>query len=78
MTKGTKIYFFVVLGIIIVCFAAGCFVRISFTGYGTFEEMEQAESLEDYRIQLRGSEEGSFSDLDTVCFSFGSILLSCT
>lgn len=62
MTKGTKIYFFVVLGIILLCFAAGCFVRISFTGYGTFEEMEQAESLEDFRIQLRGSEEGSFSD----------------
>lgn len=62
MTKGSKVFFGVILCIAILCFALGIAVRSSYTGYRTFEEMELAEDLEGYSVQLQDARENGLSD----------------
>ncbi len=62
MTKGSKVFFGVILCIAILCFALGIAVRSSYMGYRTFEEMELAEDLEGYSVQLQDARENGLSD----------------
>lgn len=63
MTKNTKIYFISIFCMIVLCFAIGIFIRNSYTGYSTFEQMEQTENLQKYYVQLHDLEE--YADFDT-------------
>lgn len=60
MTKNTKIYFAVIQCMVLLCTGMGIAVRNSFTGYHTYEEMEKAENLQDYHIQVWEAEENDF------------------
>lgn len=69
MTRSTKIYFIAILCITVVCFIMGIFIRNSYTGYSTFEEMEKTENLQKYDVQLHDAEEYDIFDTSVKDYS---------
>ena len=56
MTKNTRKYFAIIICVIIICSIMGIFIRNSYTGYNSFEQMEDSENLEDYRVFVENVE----------------------
>ncbi len=62
MTKKTKLFFVIIFSLIPLCIVAGIFIRSSYTGYKSFEQMEKTEALSEYSVCLEDVESGSVFD----------------
>lgn len=62
MTKKTKLFFIIIFSLIPLSILAGFFVRSSYTGYTSFEQMEKTEPLSEYSVCLEDVESESVFD----------------
>ena len=62
MTKKTKLFFVIIFSLIPLCILFGIFIRSSYTGYKSFEQMEKMETLSEYSVCLEDVESGSVFD----------------
>lgn len=62
MTKKTKLFFAIIFSLIPFSIFVGIFIRSSYTGYKSFEQMEKSESLSEYDVCLEDVESGSVFD----------------
>lgn len=62
MTKKTKLFFILIFSLIPLSILVGFFIRSSYTGYKSFEQMEKSESLSEYSVCLEDVESGSVFD----------------
>lgn len=62
MTRKTKLFFILIFSLIPLSIPVGFFIRSSYTGYRSFEQMEKTESLSEYSVCLEDVESGSVFD----------------